>query len=120
MVSHLFFSQLALIALMGLLVMLLYVWPSDHVRRSTPAAPLVPRRQHTTESKPFAGLTTKPSCALGEKESAVLHGAPPVRPAPMPPTYRHPRTGVSGSSETKTYGKGATRREHEELPTLPR
>ena len=27
---------------------------------------------------------------------------------------------VSGSSETKTYGKGATRREHEELPTLPR
>jgi hypothetical protein len=27
---------------------------------------------------------------------------------------------VSGSSETKTYGKGATRREHEEQHTLPR
>jgi hypothetical protein len=33
---------------------------------------------------------------------------------------RAQRTRVSGSSETKTYGKGATRREHEELPTLPR
>jgi len=92
MVSHLFFYQLALIALVWLLVMLLYVWPSDRIRRSTPAAPHVPRRQHTTESKPFAGLTTKPYCALCEKESAVLHGAPPVRPAPMPPTNRHPRT----------------------------
>ena len=92
MVSHLFFYQLALIALVWLWVMLLYVWPSDRIRRSTPAAPLVPRRQHTTESKPFAGLTTKPYCALCEKESAVLHGSPPVRPAPMPPTNRHPRT----------------------------
>src|SRR5215468_128965 len=72
--------------------MLLYVWPSARVRRSTPAAPLVPRRQHTTEPKPFAGLTTKPYCALCAKESAVLHGSPPVRPAPMPPTNRHPRT----------------------------
>jgi hypothetical protein len=27
---------------------------------------------------------------------------------------------VSGSSETKTYGKGGRMREHEELPTLPR
>jgi hypothetical protein len=27
---------------------------------------------------------------------------------------------VSGSTETKTYGKGATRREHEEKHTLPR
>ena len=60
MVSHLFFYQLALSALVWLLVMLLYVWPSDRIRRSTPAAPLVPRRQHTTEAKPFAGLTTKP------------------------------------------------------------
>src|SRR5215831_6657638 len=72
--------------------MLLYVRPSDRVRRSTPAASLVPRRQHTTEPKPFAGLTTKPYCALCAKESAVLHVSPPVRPAPMPPTNRHPRT----------------------------
>ena len=27
---------------------------------------------------------------------------------------------VSGSNETKTYGKDATRREHQENPTLPR
>ena len=30
------------------------------------------------------------------------------------------RLWVSGSSETKTYGKSATVREHEEYPTLPR
>ena len=92
MVSHLFFYQLALIALVWLFVMLLYIWPNARVRRPTPAAPLVPRRQHTTEPKPFAGLTTKPYCALCEQESAVLHASPPWRPAPMPPTNRHPRT----------------------------
>jgi transposase-like protein len=92
MVSHLFFYQLALIALVWLFVMLLYIWPSARVRRPTPAAPLVPRRQHNTEPKPFAGLTTKPSCALCEQESAVLHASPPVRPDPMLPTNRPPRT----------------------------
>src|SRR5205809_298858 len=92
MVSHLFFSQLALIALVWLFVMLLYVGPSDRVRRPTSAAPLVPRHKHTTAPKPFAGLTTKPSCALCEQESAVLHASSPLRPVPMPPTNRHPRT----------------------------
>jgi hypothetical protein len=92
MVSHLFFYQLALIALVWLFVMLLYIWPSARVRRPTPAAPLVPRRQHTTEPQPFAGLTTQPYGALCEQESAVLHASPPLRPAPMPPTNRHPHT----------------------------
>ena len=68
MVSHLFFYQLALIALVWLFVMLLSACPSDRVRRPTPAAPLVPRRQHATEPKPFAGLTTKPYCALCDTE----------------------------------------------------
>jgi hypothetical protein len=92
MVSHLFSYHLALIALVWLLVLLLYAWPRDRVRRPTPAAPRVPRRQHTTEPKLFAGLTTKPSCTLCEKESAVLNASPPLRPAPMPPTNRRPRT----------------------------
>jgi IS1 family transposase len=92
MVSHLFFYQLALIALVWLFVMLLYAWPSDRVRRPTPAAPIVPRRKHATAPKPFAGLTTKPSCALCETESTVLKASPPMRPDPMPPTHRHPRT----------------------------
>ena len=39
MVSHLFFYQLALIAAVWLFVMLLYAWPSDRVRRPTPAVP---------------------------------------------------------------------------------
>jgi IS1 family transposase len=92
MVSHLFFDQYTLIALVWLLGMLLYAWPSDRVRRPTPATPLVPCRKHATEPKAFAGLTTKPSCALCDKESAVLNASPPVRPDPMPPTNRRPRT----------------------------
>src|SRR4029453_5788461 len=92
MVSHLFFYQLALIVLVWLFVMLLYAWPSDRVRRPTPAAPLVPRRQHATAPKLFAGLTKKTSCTLCEKESAVRNASPPLRPDPMPPTNRRPRT----------------------------
>src|SRR5882724_7203437 len=90
--SHLFFSQLALIALVWLFVMLLYAWPSDRARRPTPAAPIAPRRKRFTEPKPFAGLTTKPYCALCEQEPASLNASPPVRPDPMPPTNRRPRT----------------------------
>jgi len=90
--SHLFFYQLALIALVWLFVMLLYAWPSDRARRPTPAAPIAPRRKRFTEPKPFAGLTTKPYCALCEQEPASLNESPPVRPDPMPPTNRRPRT----------------------------
>jgi hypothetical protein len=39
---------------------------------------------------------------------------------PVSISHQSSKSRVSGSSETKTYGKGATRREHEELPTLPR
>jgi hypothetical protein len=92
MVSPRFFYQLALIARVWLFVMLLYIWPSARVRRPPPAAPLVPRRQPTTEPKPFAGLTPTPSGALCAPASAVLQASPPLRPAPMPPPHRQPRT----------------------------
>ena len=92
MVSHLVFYQLAVIVLVWLCVMRLYVWPSARIRRPTPAAPRVPRRQHPTAPTPFAGRTTKPWCALGDQESAGLHASPPGRPAPRPPTTWHPRT----------------------------
>jgi hypothetical protein len=36
MVSHLFFYQLALIALAWLFFLLLYTWPSDRARRPHP------------------------------------------------------------------------------------
>jgi hypothetical protein len=44
MVSHLFFYQLALIALVWLFFLLLYAWPSDRTRHPPPAAPITPHR----------------------------------------------------------------------------
>ena len=93
MVSHLFYYQLALLALLWLFVMLPLSWP----RRSetpppVPATPLKPKRKRSTEPKAFAGLPHKPHCALCEREAGETPPAPPPRPAPMPPTHRRPRT----------------------------
>ena len=92
MVSHLFFYQLALITLVWLFFLLLYAWPSDRARRPHQAAPIAPRRQRSNAPKPFAGLTQKPHCALCAQD--VPHPQVPsaVRPDPMPPTHRRPRT----------------------------
>jgi len=93
MVSHLFYYQLALLALIWLFVMLPRSWP----RRSeppplVPATPLKPKRKRSLEPKAFAGLTHKPHCALCERETGETPPAPPQRPDPMPPTTRRPRT----------------------------
>jgi transposase-like protein len=90
MVSHLFYYQLALLAILWLFVML-------HVAGSepgltTPAVPAKPKRKRSTEPQPFAGLTHKPACALCERETAHPQTPPPRRPDPMPPTHRRPRT----------------------------
>ena len=90
MVSHLFYYQLALGALVWLFVML-------HVTGSkpgppTPPAPAKRKRKRSTEPKAFAGLTDKPPCALCEHATADTAPRPPVRPDPMPPTNRRPRT----------------------------
>jgi hypothetical protein len=92
MVSHLFFYQFALIALVWLFFLLLYVWPSDRARRPHPAAPIVPRRQRSNDPKPFAGLTQKPHCALCAQDVLHPQAPPAVRLDPMPPTHRRPRT----------------------------
>ena len=68
MVSHLFYYQLALLALIWLFVMLPLSWP----RRSetpppVPATPIKPKRKRSTEPKAFEGLTHKPHCALCER-----------------------------------------------------
>lgn len=91
MVSHLFFYQLALIALGWLFFLLLHVWPSERARCPTPAVSIAPRRQRSNAPKSFAGLTTKSPCALCERE-AVHPQPPPVPPEPMPPPPRRPRT----------------------------
>src|SRR5215470_9251082 len=64
MVSHLFFYQLVLVALVWLCVMLHWAWPSNPapVWPATPES-LPPRPKRTRAPRPFAGLTTKPHCA---------------------------------------------------------
>jgi hypothetical protein len=82
MVSHLFFYQLTLIALIWLCVLLHWAWPSDFAaacpstRASTP-----PRPKRHRESTPFVGLTTKPHCDACEHSSAP-YPQPPVSPPP--------------------------------------
>jgi hypothetical protein len=64
MLSHLFYYQLALLAIIWLCVMLHLAWPSRDVTTQTkPAKPITPRRQRSTEPNPFAGLTHKPPYA---------------------------------------------------------
>ncbi len=95
MVSHLFYYQLALLALMWLFVMLHVSWPKPSAARPTaPATPIKPKRKRSTEPKPFEGLTHKPHCALCEQETGeTAPAASAYRPDPMPPTNRRPRDG---------------------------
>ena len=95
MVSHLFYSQLALLALGWLFFMLHGTWPKRGMTPPPASAqpePLPPKRIRADEPKPFAGLTHKPPCALCEGATAHPPTPPPVPPAPMPPTHRRPRT----------------------------
>jgi IS1 family transposase len=82
MVSHLFFYQLTLIALVWLCVMLQWVWPSDSAACPTPLAPPPPRPKRHRAPKLFAGLTTKPPC------DACEHATDPHPQAPSAPPPR--------------------------------
>src|SRR6266545_1410405 len=90
MIPHLFYYQLALFVLVWLFV-LLHI-PGTKPGPPTPPAPAKPKRKRSTESKAFVGLTHKPPCALCEQATADTAPPPPVRPDPMPPTNRRPRT----------------------------
>src|SRR5437899_7843768 len=93
MIPHQFYYQLVVLGLLWLFVMLHLAWPSRDVTTQTkPAKPITPRRQRSTDPTPFAGLTHTPHCALCEQEAAHPQAPPPVRPDPMPPTHRRPRT----------------------------
>ena len=92
MVSHLFYYQLALLALIWLFVMLHLSWPKRSAPTTAPATPIKPKRKRSTEPKAFEGLTHKPHCALCEQETGETPPAPPRRPDPMPLTNRRPRT----------------------------
>ena len=88
MVSHLFYYQLALLALVWLFVML-HVAES---RREAPipptATPIKPKRKRSNDPKPFAGLTHKPHCALCEQD--VRASSSPLCRAPRPDAANAP------------------------------
>ncbi len=92
MVSHLFYYQLALLALVWFFVMLHVAWPTRGVPSPpAPAQPLKPRRKGVNEPKAFEGLTQKPHGALCERDTVQPKALPPPQPDPMPPTNRRPR-----------------------------
>ncbi len=90
MVSHLFYYQLALLAIIWLFVML----PVTGSKPGLPAPPVPakPKRKRSTEPKAFEGLTHKPHCVLCKQETGETHPPPPIRPDPLPLTNRRPRT----------------------------
>src|SRR5499427_8983387 len=82
MVSHLFFYQLGLVALVWLCLMLHWVWPSASVAAYlTTLESLPPRRKRSREPTPFVGLTTKPHCDTCADASAP-HPQAPATPPP--------------------------------------
>jgi hypothetical protein len=87
MVSHLFFYQLVLVALVWLCLMLHWVWPSDPAAGCPTApepTPPVPKRRR--ERTPFAGLTTKPPCDACAHASDLDSEAPRTPPPRIVPT----------------------------------
>jgi hypothetical protein len=83
MVSHLFFYQLVLVALVWLRIILHRVWPHGYgAACSTTLEPPPPRRKRRREPKPVVGLTTKlpcDACAHASASHPHAPGAPPPR-----------------------------------------
>jgi IS1 family transposase len=86
MVSHLFFYQLTLIALVWLCLMLQWMWPSASAACPTIPEPLPPRPKRNREPKPFAGLIKKPHCDACEPAIAPRPQAPATPPPRLVPT----------------------------------
>jgi hypothetical protein len=81
MVSHLFFYQLVLIALVWLCLMLHWTWPSDPATYPPTPEPTPPEPKRHRAPKPFAGLTQKPPCDACEHRDDPR----PQTPASPPP-----------------------------------
>ena len=93
MIPHHVYYQLVMLVLLGLCLMLPYLWPSPPgVAHKIPTQSIKSKRTRSREPKPFAGLTHKPPCALCAQQTAENTPAPPPRPDPMPLTQRRPRT----------------------------
>ena len=89
MVSHHFFYQLALLAIIWLFVLHL---TGAKPGVTIPPVPAKPKRTRSTEPQAFEGLTHKPPCALCERDTTPPNPSAPVPPDPMSPTHRRPRT----------------------------
>jgi hypothetical protein len=98
MVSHLFFYQRTLIALIWLCVMLHWTWPSDPATCPMTPAPTPPVPKRKRKRQPFVGLTTKPPC------DACAHASDPRPEAPSPPPPRIvPTRGRRRQVDTSTH-----------------
>jgi hypothetical protein len=98
MVSHLFFYQLVLIALVWLCLMLQWMWPSAAAPCPTTPEPTPPVPKRHRERKPFAGLTKKPHC------DACAHASDPHPHAPSaPPPRLVPTRGRRRQVDTSTH-----------------
>src|SRR5919108_2890186 len=95
MMPPLFFSQLALLGLLGLCVMLHLAWPSRGPVSSRPSVEpetsSKSRRKRSHAPKPVVGLPHKPPWGLCAHEASHSPSPPPRRPEPMSPTTRRPR-----------------------------
>src|SRR6266571_3140759 len=93
MIPNLVYSQLVIFVLLWLCVMLPHLWPSPPGGApKPPIQPITSKRERSNEPKAFEGLTHKPHCVLCAQETGETAPAPPVRPDPMPPPNRRPRT----------------------------
>jgi hypothetical protein len=86
MVSHLFFYQFVLIALVWLCLMLQWTWPSNPTTCPPTPEPTPPEPKRQRERKPFAGLITKPPCDACEHASDLRPEAPYSPPPRIVPT----------------------------------
>jgi hypothetical protein len=89
MVSHLFYYQLALLAVIWLCVMLHLTGSKPGL--PAPPVPAKPKRKRSTEPTVFEGLPHKPPCVLCDQATGETNVPPPGRPALMPLTNRRPR-----------------------------
>jgi hypothetical protein len=87
MVSHLFFYQLVLVALVWLCLMLQWAWPNDPAAVCpTAPEPPPPLPKRCRKPKPFAGFTHKPHCDACEHTTDSGPQAPSAPPPRLVPT----------------------------------
>src|SRR5262249_49442849 len=89
MVSHLFFYQLVLVALVWLCLMLQWAWPSDPAACPTTLDPTPSRPKRNRAPQPFEGLINKPPCAACGPATAPRPQAPTPPPLCRAHRARH-------------------------------